>query len=396
MTAGDSPGDAGDDAFRHRVEEALTPLLVRREAGFRSAVMGAGEDDLSAGRHFLQLLASGGFAVPTWPVEHGGMGLSPEQAAVVTEVLANFEAPDRYPFLVGLDLIGPTILVHGTEEQKRRWLPPMRDGSEIWCQGFSEPDAGSDLANLKARAELREDGWHVTGSKVWTSRAHYAQRCMLLARSDPSVPKHAGIVAFGLDMASPGIEVRPLVQMNGDAHFNEVFLDDVVIPDTDRLGAAGNGWRVALTCLSFERGSLAGDLGVTMESLAALHARPELRDRLNRSVAELRVVQLGAMRTAAARRAGRPPGPEDSAAKLISGAMIKEVASLALAVEGVAGVAGEPGDDPWQTTFLVSPSLSIRGGTDEIQRNILGERVLGLPPEPRVDRDRPFSERPDR
>ncbi len=388
--------------LRDRVHAAVAALLVSKGAGYRATVLGAGSNDLESGRRFLEVLAEGGYAVPTWPVEHGGMGLPRDRADVVASVLDHFEAPDMYPFLVGLDLIGPTILAHGTEEQKARWLPPMRDGREIWCQGFSEPDAGSDLANLKCRAERREDGWHLTGSKVWTSRAHYSERCLLLARHDVSVPKHAGIVAFGLDMAAPGVEVRPLVQMNGDAHFNEVFLDDVVVADTDRIGRPGEGWRVALTCLSFERGSLAGDLGVSLDQLRELadatgiDARPATRDRMVRAAVDLRVLQMTALRARAARAAGRPPGPEDSGAKIGTSRLIKEVASLALEAEAAAGVVGPPGADPWQTMFGVSPSLSIRGGSDEIQHNILGERVLGLPTEPRVDKGRPFSDRPDR
>ncbi|MBO0694229.1 MAG: acyl-CoA dehydrogenase family protein [Acidimicrobiaceae bacterium] len=398
-----SADDGSEDLapLRHRLERELSALLTARAPGSHQTVMGAGSDDLEPGRRLLALLAPGGYAVPTWPVEHGGMGLGRREADVVADVLARFELPDLYPWHVGLELVGPTVLVHGTEEQKARWLPPLRDGTEIWCQGFSEPDAGSDLANLKTRAERRPDGWHLTGSKVWTSRAHYSQRSLFLARSDPYVPKHAGIVAFGLDMATPGITVRPLVQMNRDSHFNEVFLDDVVVPDTDRLGEPGEGWRVAITCLSFERGSLSGDLGVTLEELAQLAdherlaERPWLRERLTRAVADLRIVQLHQLRSRAARTRG-VPGPGDSGSKLLSGRLIREVAGLALAAEGVAGVTGDTADDAWETMFLVSPSLSIRGGTDEIQRNIVGERVLGLPREPRVDRDRPFVDRPDR
>jgi len=393
----------GDDLapLRRRIEQELSALLTARAPGSHQTVMGAGNDDLDPGRRLLALLGPGGYAVPTWPVEHGGMGLTRREADVVVDVLSGFGLPDLYPWHVGLELVGPTLLVHGTEEQKARWLPPLRDGTEIWCQGFSEPDAGSDLANLKTRAERRADGWHLTGSKVWTSRAHYAQRSIFLARSDPYVPKHAGIVAFGLDMATPGITVRPLVQMNRDAHFNEVFLDDVVVPDTDRIGEPGDGWGVAITCLSFERGSLSGDLGVTLEELAGLaeanglSERPWLRDQLTRAVADLRIVRLHELRSRIGRARGRVPGPGDSGSKLLSGRLLREVASLALAAEGAGGVTGETADDAWETMFLMSPSLSIRGGTDEIQRNIVGERVLGLPREPRVDRDRPFVERPD-
>ncbi|MDQ6840290.1 MAG: acyl-CoA dehydrogenase family protein [Actinomycetota bacterium] len=389
--------------LRARTTAAVGAVLATRRADHRGTVMGAGSDDFESGRRFLTVLADGGWAVPTWPVEHGGMGLSRAQADVVAQVLDGFETPDMYPFLVGLDLIGPTILAHGSDEQKSRWLPAMRSGDEIWCQMFSEPDAGSDLANLKARAVPDGDAWSVSGAKVWTSRAHYSRRGLLLARTDSSVPKHAGITAFGVDLSAPGVTIRPLVQMNGDTHFNEVFLDDVVIADTDRVGSVGEGWQVAITCLSFERGSLSGDLGMSGPEILALFSPDEdrlamtasQRDRVLRSYSDLRIGQWSALRSRAARAAGRPPGPEDSGAKLRTNAMIKALAERALELGGPAATVVTDPPDPWQTTFLVSPSLSIRGGTDEIQHNILGERVLGLPAEPRVDKGKPFSERPD-
>lgn len=408
MTSTTGAGVADD--FRATTRAALGVLLSARRSDHRGTVMGAGSDDFESGREFLTALAEGGWAVPTWPIEHGGMGLSRGHADIVAEVLDEFETPDMYPFLVGLDLIGPTILVHGTDEQKFRWLPAMRSGDQIWCQMFSEPDAGSDLANLKARAVADGEGWRVSGSKVWTSRAHYSQWGLLLARTDASVPKHAGITAFGVDLSAPGVMVRPLIQMNGDSHFNEVFLDDVVIPDADRIGAVSDGWRVAITCLSFERGSLAGDLGVTGEEIlglirpgggastggGAVGARAAVhRDGVLRSYTDLRIGQWAALRSQAARAAGRPAGPEDSGAKLSTNRMIKALGGRAVDIDGPATTVVTNPPAPWQTMFLVSPSLSIRGGTDEIQHNILGERVLGLPPEPRVDKNKPFSDRPD-
>ena len=388
--------------LRERVRQELASLLDARDPEARTVVLGAGRDDIEPGRRFLRILAGGGYAVPAWPVAHGGMDLSPAEAEVVGDVLSGFETPDLYPFLVGLGLIGPTILAHGTDEQKRRWLPPMRSGDEIWCQMFSEPDAGSDLANLSSRAVADGVVWRLTGSKVWTSRAHYSQWGMVLARTDPSVPKHAGITAFAVDMGVPGVTVRPLVQMNGDTHFNEVFLDGVVVPDADRMGDVNDGWRVGLTTLSHERGSLAGDLGVSLDRLLGLAAAIEGgtavggRDRLARCVTDLKLTQWHTARTRAARQAPKAPGPEDSGAKLRTNRMIKSVASLAVDLEGAAAIIGADQPDDWQTMWLAAPSLSIRGGTDEIQRNIVGERVLGLPPEPRVDKDVPFSERPGR
>ncbi len=393
----ETPGLA---ALRTRVAEDLAAVLGARRSGARPVVLGAGSDDVESGRRFLRALAGGGWAVPTWPVEHGGMGLSGAEAEVVAEVLASFDTPDLYPFLVGLGLIGPTILEHGTEEQKARWLPPMRSGEEIWCQMFSEPDAGSDLANLSTRAVPAGGGWRLSGSKVWTSRAHYARWGMALARTDFSLPKHAGITAFAVDMRSAGLRVRPLVQMNGDSHFNEVFLEDVAVADGDRLGPVNGGWAVALTTLSHERGSLAGTLGVSLDHILALAGQRGLasdamgRHRLMRAVTEHHLVTWTAMRARAARRAGNAPGAEDSGAKLRSNHMVKSVAELAVDAGGPAATVGADRPDEWQTMWLAAPSISIRGGTDEIQRNIVGERVLGLPPEPRVDKGRPFSDRP--
>jgi alkylation response protein AidB-like acyl-CoA dehydrogenase len=387
--------------LRSRVRAELKALLTERTAASRSTVLGAGSNDLAPGRHFLRLLADSGIMTPGWPAEHGGMGLGRAGTDVVNEIRAAFEAPDLYPWMVGIDLIGPTILAHGTAEQAGRWLAPIRTGEEIWCQLFSEPDAGSDLANVKTRAVRDGDCWRLNGSKVWTSRGHYSQWGLLLARSDGTLPKHRGITAFGLDMRTPGVTVRPLVQMNGDAHFNEVFLDDVVIPDTDRIDEPGQGWRVALTCLSHERGALAGGLGVSLDQLRALGATPGVagdavrRDRLTRAVTGLEVGRWSALRALDARRAGAAPGPEGSLAKLSTNALIRAVADLGLEAEGPAATVTDHGDE-WQTMALVAPSLSIRGGTDEIQRNIIGERALGLPPEPRLDKDRPFDDRPDR
>ncbi|HLI53945.1 MAG TPA: acyl-CoA dehydrogenase family protein [Acidimicrobiales bacterium] len=385
------------EEIRMRTEAELERILPRRRPDAAVTILGAGNDDLGPGRAYLAKLAPGGYMVPTWPVEHGGMGLAGEEAAAVRQALSGFEAPDLYPWMVGIDLIGPTILAHGDEEQKRRWLPGIRTGEEIWCQMFSEPDAGSDLAGLKSRATRDGEGWRVSGAKVWTSRAHYSRWGLLLARHDFSLPKHRGITAFGLDMSSPGVTVRPLVQMNRDAHFNEVFMDDVWIPDSDRIGGVGEGWRVALTCLGFERGALGGGLGVTADQVDRLAKMlppgdAVARDRWAARYADFQAIRYTELRTKAAAEAGREAGPEGSGSKLRGTAMVKRLAELAVAAEGAAATVEADQPDEWVSMFLMSPSLSIRGGTDEIQRNILGERVLGLPPEPRVDKDKPFSE----
>jgi acyl-CoA dehydrogenase len=392
---------ASNDEFRARVRAELTARLQPRRTDAHGTVLGAGADDLlSAGRAYLEALAGTGLAVPSWPNEYGGLGASPIEVGIVRAELAAFDVPDLYAYLVGLELVGPTVLAHGTPEQCARWLPKIATGEEVWCQLFSEPGAGSDLAGLSTRADQQGDMWGVRGQKVWTSRGAYARRGLLLARHDPSVRKHVGITAFGLDMQADGVEVRPLRQMNGDAHFSEVFLDDALVPDTDRIGAVGEGWRVALTCLSYERGAVSGGGASGMldvDNLIALaHARgrdtdPVVRDAIARLFIDSRVMSYTARRARDTARAGRP-GPEGSGMKLRGSKVFRDFSALALAILGPEGTC-DPGGE-FQTLFLTAPSLSIRGGTDEIQRNIVGERVLGLPEEPRVDRELPFEQLP--
>jgi alkylation response protein AidB-like acyl-CoA dehydrogenase len=386
----DTPEQA---SCRSEVRSFLAAHLEPRKPSDHLLIMGAGSDDLDSGRRFLAILDEGGLAVPRWPRELGGMGATADEAGIVAEELDAFEGADLYPFMVGIGLVGPTLMEHGSADQRTRWLPGIRGGTEIWCQLFSEPDAGSDLANLGTRAEPDGDVWRVTGSKVWSSRAHYSRWGLLLARTDSSVAKHAGITAFGMAMDAPGVTVRPLRQMNGDTHFSEVFMDDVIVPDTDRIGPTGTGWKVAITTLAHERASIGAGWGsVTPRQLSTLARERGFddgpgRDRLAAVIADLEVSRMSNLRVKVAARSGRQPGPEGSGAKLRNSQVLQRLADLALDIEGLDGLAG--GDD-WQTLFLTGPSFGIRGGTDEIQRNIIGERVLGLPPEPRVDKGKPF------
>jgi alkylation response protein AidB-like acyl-CoA dehydrogenase len=385
--------------FRDSVRRELAARLApRREGDAPTSVLGAGNDDLDAGRTYLRALEGSGLAVPMWPREYGGLGANLERVGIVRGELGAFAVPDLYPYLVGLELVGPTLLTHGDPEQLARWLPPIANGDEIWCQLFSEPGAGSDLAGLAARATRDGEEWVVRGQKVWTSRGAYARWGLLLVRHDSSLPKHRGITAFGLDMHSPGVDVRPLRQMNGDAHFTEVFLDDVRVPDANRIGAVGDGWRVALTCLSYERGAstaggTTGLLDITrLIALARARGRhhdPVVRDALARLVVESRVMGYTARRARDTARAGRP-GPEGSGMKLRGSKLFRDYAHVAGLILGADMTLDPHGE--LQTILLTAPSLSIRGGTDEIQRNIVGERVLGLPEEPRVDRDVPFEQ----
>jgi alkylation response protein AidB-like acyl-CoA dehydrogenase len=318
---------------------------------------------------------------------------------VISTVMREYAVPDLYAYSIGLGMCGPSLLVHGTEDQQQRWLRNIASGSEIWCQMFSEPEAGSDLANLALRAEPDGDEWVLNGQKVWTSRGLYAQWGLCLARTDPEVPKHRGLTMFCFRMDTPGIEIRPLAQMNGDRHFSEVFLTDARVPDDQRLADVGAGWNVAMTVLAHER-ALAGESRGGGDGATRNERVPrwinELRPTGRTSAAlwrqRLMAVHSGdevSRWTAARAAASRNPGPAGSGAKLRKVASYKGRAYLGADAQGAAGMLT---NTPGHIELVTAPSMSIRGGTDEINRNIVGERVLGLPGEPRVDRDLPWSE----
>jgi len=358
-------------------------------------------ESVEASRAYLQALAPGGWLVPGWPVEWGGRGADGATTARIRSALRKGPAPDVYPFFVGVYMVGPTLLAYGDDAQRARWLPPLIRGEHLWCQMFSEPGAGSDLANVATRAERTEDGWRLRGQKVWTSRGPYADWAICLARTDPEVPKHDGLTMFAVQMDAPGVTVRPLRQMNGDEHFSEVFVDDVEIPDSYRIGAVGEGWKVALGVLSHERSSIGAAAGKAKPAargavprwLQALAESGTLADpvRCDEAMAlyvELEVTRLAGARSAARTRATGRPGPEASGHKIrVSDSRKRRayVLTRLLGAEGL-GTAHRSHHD-----LLTAPSHSLRGGTDEIQRNIVAERVLGLPAEPRLDRGVPWS-----
>ena len=384
-----------------QIGAALDDLLDRRDPNGSSTVLGAGSDDLEAGRRFLGSLVDGGWMVPTWPSRHGGRDADAAEAALIETAMGDYAIADLYPYGVGLNLVGPVLLDRGTPAQQGRWLRPIADGSEIWCQMFSEPDAGSDLANAGMRAERDGDGWILNGSKVWTSRGAYARWGMCLARTDASLAKHRGLTMFAVEMSAPGVEVRPLVQINGDRHFTEVFVSDLRVPDADRIGDLGAGWGLTVETLAHERATIGGRAfgGGDAEEVGLPSWLEEWRDagRLDgpverqaamRSFIMHRVNQMAKAR-AAALSDGSPPGPEGSMAKLRSVSAFKARAYLG---KNLGGAAGMLSDSPGHLEFLTAPSMSIRGGTDEVQRNIVGERVLGLPGEPRVDKGVAYSE----
>ena len=384
-----------------QIGAALDDLLDRRDPNGSSTVLGAGSDDLEAGRRFLGSLVDGGWMVPTWPSRHGGRDADAAEAALIETAMGGYAIADMYPYGVGLNLVGPVLLERGTPDQQDRWLRPIADGSEIWCQMFSEPDAGSDLANAGMRAERDGDEWILNGSKVWTSRGAYARWGMCLARTDASLAKHRGLTMFAVEMSAPGVEVRPLVQINGDRHFTEVFVSDVRVPDADRVGDLGAGWGLTVETLAHERATIGGRAfgGGDAEEVglpswleewrnAGRLDGPVERQAAMRSFVEHRVNQMATAR-AAALADGSAPGPEGSMAKLRSVAAFKSRAYLGKNLRGAAGMLS---DSPGHLEFLTAPSMSIRGGTDEVQRNIVGERILGLPGEPRVDKGVAYSE----
>ncbi|HET9731938.1 MAG TPA: acyl-CoA dehydrogenase family protein [Acidimicrobiales bacterium] len=356
-----------------------------------------------------------GLAWVHFPEGFGGLGVSPALQEIVNEALRDSGAPagnyGRNP--IGLGMGAPTVVTHGSEDQKKRYLRPLFTSEEIWCQLFSEPGAGSDVASLSTRAVRDGDEWVVNGQKVWTTLAHQARWGMLVARTDPEAPKHRGLTYFVVDMQAPGVEVRPLRQMTGEAEFNEVYFTDVRIPDAERLGDVGAGWHVAITTLMNERVSIGGAVaprgsGPIAEAVRIWKDRglsdPALRDRLMRLWVEAEVNRLTNVRASQNRQTGTP-GPEGSIGKLAFAELNKAITELCVDLMGPSGQlyssyemvrpegVGMSGRDTWKT-FLRSRANSIEGGTSEVMRNILGERVLGLPGDVRVDKDRPWSEVP--
>jgi alkylation response protein AidB-like acyl-CoA dehydrogenase len=379
----------------------------------------AGHDPASMPRlEFLRARFDAGLAWVHYPPGLGGMGLPRALQPVADAEFAAAGAPDNEPgrIGIGLGMAAPTILAFGTDEQKARWLRPLWTGEEVWCQLFSEPGAGSDLAGLAARAsrDPAGEGWLVTGQKVWTSMAHQARWGLLLARTDPGAVKHAGLTYFACDMTHPGVEVRPLRQLTGEAEFNEVFLTDAAVPDTDRIGEAGEGWRVAQATLMNERvaiggGALPREGGMIGLAASAWREHPErrtpgLHDRLIRLWADAEVARLAGARLRQQLAAGNP-GPDGSAAKVVFARLNQELAAFELELAGADGLRYDdwsmrrPGTVSFYGRgpgyrYLRSRGNSIEGGTSEILRNIIAERVLGLPPEPRTDTRVPWKDLP--
>jgi alkylation response protein AidB-like acyl-CoA dehydrogenase len=358
------------------------------------------EDEIIAARRAWQgKLAEGGLAGVTWPKEYGGQGLGPIEQVICSQELARAGVPGILD-AIGVGMLGPTIIANGTDEQKSRYLGPMLHGDEVWCQLFSEPAAGSDLAAVQTRARLQDDGsWRLTGQKVWTTNAQFASYGLLLARTDADVPKHKGLTMFVVPMDGAGVTVRGLRQISGEAEFNEVFFDDVPLDSGAVVGGVGNGWGTALTTLMYERVTigLGGEgMGYNSNRFAAAiagdaQARRDrnVRHQLGEISSELLAVRFTGYRTLTALQKGQIPGPEAGLAKvtIVNGAI--KAGDLIADVFGPDALAE---DSEWSYMISFLPGLKSAGGTEEILRNTIGERVLGLPPEPRLDKGIPFSE----
>ncbi len=363
-------------------------------------------DDMAAGKAWQKRKAEAGYAQITWPKEWGGAGGTPIQSVIFGQEEGKFPVQYGY-FTIGLGMCVPTVMAFADDETKKRFVGPALRGEEIWSQLFSEPAGGSDVAAIRTRAVRDGDDWVVNGQKVWTSGAHYSDYGIVLVRTNPDVPKHKGLTMFWLDLKSPGVEIRPIHQMSGGSNFNEVYFTDVRIPDSQRLGAVDDGWKVALVTLMNERLAVGGASGASPKEILALAKDldaadgPLIKDSAFRQrLADWYVQSEGLkntrMRTMTALSRGQTPGPESSIGKIIAANVLQDLGNAAVEAEDQYGIINDPALLPlkglFQASVMSSPGLRIAGGTDEILKNIIAERVLGLPGEIRTDKDAAFKD----
>jgi alkylation response protein AidB-like acyl-CoA dehydrogenase len=402
----DTPEEA---AFRAEACAFLDANAERRKPGevegYRRGQDAPGA--LERAKAFQRKKYEAGFVGIHWPKEWGGRAGTPIQSIIYSQEEAKYDVLTGV-FGIGVNLAMPTICSRGSPEQRTRFLVPCMRGEEVWCQLFSEPGGGSDLAALRTRAERDGDDWVVNGQKIWTSGAHYSNFGILVARTDPNVPKHEGLTFFILDMKTPGIEIRPIRQISGSSHFNEVFFTNVRIPDHRRVGPVGAGWKVALTTLMNERHGMRDSPGPDVNELFALAQTVDLGDgpaidnaavqeRLAEFYTRSQALRFTKYRTMTALSRGETPGPESSIIKVVAANKLQEILSYGLDLIGMAGP--EMGTDMpiagiFEEALLYSPALRLAGGTDEIMRNIIAERVLGLPQDPRADKGIPWRDIP--
>jgi alkylation response protein AidB-like acyl-CoA dehydrogenase len=410
MNFDDTPQEA---AFRKEVRAWLDANAPKQyEAGLKSSGFGhtalEGVDVMKASKDWQKKKYDAGWACLHWPKDYGGRGATPIERVIWQQEEGVYAALSSL-FIIGHGMCGPTMMAYASEEAKKKYLPPLAAGENIWCQLFSEPAGGSDLAGLRTKAEKDGDDWVVNGQKIWTSGAHYSDYGILITRTDPTVPKHKGLTMFFLDMKSPGIEIRPIKQVNGQSGFNEVYFTDVRIPDSQRLGKVGDGWSVSLTTLMNERLSIGAGMPTGFPELLDFCCRletadgpaidnPAVRSKLATWAVRTSGLKYTAFRSISALSKGETPGPENSIGKLVAGPTMQEIAAFALDLQGEAGALLNPdqaaANARFQAMLLRSPATRVEGGTDEILRNIIAERVLGLPADIRVDKSVPFNQIP--
>jgi len=408
MDFNDTPQEA---AFRAEVRRFLDANARRKnptETAHRGRYIPDANiaESLARAKEWQAKKADAGFAAITWPMQFGGRGGSPIEQVIYNQEEAHYAVP-RGVFEIGLGMCIPTMMTYGTPAQLERYVRPALRGEEVWCQLFSEPSGGSDLAALRTRAVRDGDDWIINGQKIWTSGAHFADFGIIVTRTDPDVPKHQGLTFFFLDMKSAGIEVRRIKQISGSSNFNEVFFTDVRVPDGQRLGKVGDGWKVSLTTLMNERLAVGDAPGPDFDDIFALAralelddgpaiANPAVREKLADWYVRTVGLKYTKFRTMTALSRGQTPGPEASITKLVSASKLQEISSYGIDLMGMAGGVMDAELAPMEAWFhealLYAPGLRIAGGSDEILRNIIAERVLGMPGDIRVDKDIPFRE----
>ena len=406
----DFKDSAQEAAFRAEVRtflDAHAPLRTRStESAYAEAK--TDQDRVAIAKRWQALLAEHGWACIAWPKAFGGRDATPIESVIWNQEVARYVTPDGL-FIIGQGMCAPTLMAYGNDAHKAEHLPKIASGEEVWCQLFSEPVAGSDLAGIKTRAVRDGDKWIINGQKVWTSGAHYSDFGLLITRTDPSQPKHKGLTMFFLDMKTPGVEVRPIKQINGNQDFNEVYFTDVVIPDSQRLGNEGDGWKVALVTLMNERLAVGGGLSNSvMDVFKATQTQDygdglaiedhAVRDRLADWYCRESGLKFTSYRMITALSRGQDPGPEASISKVVVAANNNQSANFALDMQDYGGILDDDEragfGNQFQRQFLRSPANRIEGGSDEILRNIIAERVLGMPADMRPDKNVPFAEIP--
>ena len=401
---------ADEAAFRAEVRTWLDANATPKHGSTSNAFDATRSDgeNVAIAQAWQAKLSDAGWACMWWPKAYGGREATPIQRVIWSQEIERFATPDGF-FIIGQGMCAPTLMAFASETDKTRHLPRMARGADIWCQLFSEPSAGSDLAGIRTRAERDGDNWVINGQKIWTSGAHYCDYGIVITRTDPNVPKHRGLTMFWISMRAPGVEIRPIKQINGDRAFNEVYFTDLRIPDSQRLGEVGTGWEVSLGTLMNERLAVGGSLATGADLMLRLAGEqeidgepalrnPAVREKLAEWYVQLAGLKYTGFRMVSALSRGQTPGPEASISKVVVARCNQDMASFAIDLQDMGGILDDATVTPlgrqFQRLFLRSPANRIEGGSDEILRNIIAERVLGLPPDIRVDKSVPFNQVP--